>query len=214
MKRFNESRWDDRADEGGEAGVRSSGVRARGPTPPTGEGPCASLEEAYRRFGRRVRQQILGKLGGDEAAADDVGQQVWVKLARRIQRDLTVPDPILPALFGFVDDEVYNYARARKRRREDEAPDSSVPASKPDPEQLFGEAQGCEQLKRSVEAIFARMDADEVALIKLAHGDEESLKDFAASAGVNEGAVRVRLHRARKKFADLYRHVHGTRRKQ
>jgi RNA polymerase sigma factor (sigma-70 family) len=138
---------------------------------------------------------------------------VFIRLDRRIRDGGGVPNPLSPVLLGLVEDEVRNHVRAAKRRRIDGEPDSELPASKPDPEQLFGHAEHRAELKRHVEAIFARMRTEEVEILKLAHLRGLVMKDIAESIGVASGTVRVKLHRARLKFAELYRVSHGVRRK-
>jgi RNA polymerase sigma-70 factor (ECF subfamily) len=136
-----------------------------------------------------------------------------MRVNRRIRAGGGVPDPIGPVLFGIIDDEVRNAARARRRRRSDAAPDSAVPTSKPGPEQLFENAERRAGIRRDVEAIFSRMRTEERELLTLAHMDDVSLKEIAEGLGISEATLRVRLHRARVKFAELYRHHHGSRRR-
>jgi RNA polymerase sigma factor (sigma-70 family) len=211
MKRSNESKLDDWDDEASApAGERSSGVRRRRAPAPVDPAPCTSFEEAYQRHHRFVWLRIRDKLRNDAAAVEDVHQQVFLRLDRRIRNDRGVPDPLMPVLLGLVDDEVHNHLRAQRRRRNDGPPDSEMPSSKPDPEQLFAHAE----MKRQAEAIFARMRTDEAELIKLAHERGMSLKDIADYVGLTAVNVRVKLHRARIKFAELYRRFgYGSRRR-
>ena len=143
----------------------------------------------------------------------DVYQQVFIRLDRRIRQNGGVPDPLRPVLLSLIEDEVRNHVRAAKRRRSDGEPDSEVPTSKPDPEQLVAHAERRAELKRHVEAIFTRMRTEEVELNKLAHLRGLVLNDVAEVLGVATGTVRVQLHRARLKFAELYRVHHGPWRK-
>jgi RNA polymerase sigma factor (sigma-70 family) len=209
MKRSDGSRWNDREEEGGEL---RSGVRARGPLPPLDDGPCASFEEVYRRFGGRVWSRIHYRLRGDRSEADDVQQQVFVRLARRIRAKGSVPHPVGPVLLGLVEDEVRNHLRSQKRRRSDGAPDSQIPASKPNQEQLLGLRQHGARIQEQVEGIFARMRGCDVDLIKLAHFRGLLPAEIAARIGLSAETVRARLCRARSRFAELYNRIPRSRR--
>jgi RNA polymerase sigma factor (sigma-70 family) len=188
-------------------------VRTRHASLPWEEGPCTSFEEAYRRHRRFVWLRILEQLPRDPSGVEDVHQQVFIRLDRRIRKDRGVPDPLRPVLLGLVKDEVRNHVRAAKRRRTDGAPDSELPTSKPGPEELLGHAEGGVELKRYVEAIFARMRTEEVELITLAHLRGLVPKDIADSLGVAVETLRVKLYRARVKFGELYRRHDGPRRR-
>src|SRR6185437_15208675 len=101
MMRPNRSRWEEWVDGPGDPpGVRSSGVRERRP-PASEEAPCASFEEAYARFRERIYHRALWMLGGDASAAQDVSQQVFMTLDRRIREEKKrVPHPLKPVLAG------------------------------------------------------------------------------------------------------------------
>jgi RNA polymerase sigma-70 factor, ECF subfamily len=191
-----------------------SGVRARGEPLIDDKTPCTSFEEVHQRHGHFVLRRICEKLQSDPGGVDDVFQQVLIRVDRRIREGRCVPHPIVPVLLGIIADQVKNHRRARRRlRSSDDAPDSTVPASKPDPEQLLDGAERRAEVRQAVEAVFARMRTEEVELIKLALTGEVSQKEIAERMGVPEGTVSVKLHRARLKFAELYCRSHGPRRK-
>jgi RNA polymerase sigma factor (sigma-70 family) len=201
MRRSNSSRWLDADEDGGE---RTSGVRARVAPPPPDRGPCASLEEVYRRYQPPVWSKVRRALPHDPSAAEDVVQQVFLRLNRRILRLRGVPHPIGPLLLGFVDDEIKNHARAERRRRNDGPPDSKVRAPEPDPEQLLHDAARSAQRRDEVQSVFSRMREADVSLLELVYVSGLVLAEIAADLGVREATLRVRLHRARARFAELY----------
>jgi RNA polymerase sigma factor (sigma-70 family) len=211
MKRFNHSRRDDDDEErDAPPGERSSGVRACGPRP-LGEGPCTSFDEAYWRYWRAVWSSIRQKVS-NVAAAEDIHQQVFLRLHRRIVAD-GMPDPLVPVLLGFITDETATAARRRRRHPEDDAPDSQIPTSKPDPEQLCSWAEHQAEEKRRVDAVLERMSGEQKALLELGQGEASSLKAAAAAAGIKDNTLRARLSRARAAFKKLYQSIYGPRRK-
>jgi RNA polymerase sigma-70 factor (ECF subfamily) len=220
MKRSNRSKRDDGDEENGEPArerppaephpdERPSGVRARGARPPLDQGPCTSFEEVRARYKHVVWRHILERLRSDPSAAEDVHQEVFLRLSRRIRERGSVPHPVAPVLAGLVEDALKNHVRGVKRRRIDGEPEEDMPSSKPDPEQLMHRAE----LKQRVQAIFARMDEEDVQLIELAHVQGLQLADVAELVGKLVGTVAVELHRARARFRDLYDRHHGSRRK-
>jgi RNA polymerase sigma factor (sigma-70 family) len=210
MKRSYRSRWDD-GDEppSAPAGERSSGVCFRAVPPPLVAGPCASFEEVHQRYGPYVLRRIRGRIPYDESGAEDVFQKVFRRLDRRICDTKRVPHPIVPTLLGLIDDEILNYKRSLRRQRCDGPPDSEMPSSKPDPEQIADRAE----LQRDVHAIFSLMSTAEVDLLERVHGDEEPQKDIAQTLGITLAALRKRLQRARATFAELYKRHYGSRRR-
>jgi RNA polymerase sigma factor (sigma-70 family) len=215
MKRFNGSRRDDRDEENGEPVTvgapdprpradRSSGVRVRGARPPDDHRPCDSFDEVHTRYERYVWLRISHRLRDDPSGVDDVCQQVFIWLDQRILERGSVPHPVKPVLLGLMEDAICNHARAEKRRRSDAAPDSQMPSSKPDPEQLLGRAEHGVELQACVKGIFARMDQKQVELIKLSHLEELHVRDIAGRVGRAVATVRVELCRARARFRELY----------
>jgi RNA polymerase sigma-70 factor (ECF subfamily) len=191
-------------------GITRSGVCRRAGLPVPDEAPCATVEEVFRRYRGFVWAGILRRLGNDRSAAEDLLQQVFVRLLRRTLHDKAVPDPIAPVLLGLTDDVVRDLRRHRRRHPRDDAPDSKLPTSKPDPEQLVGRAEMC----RRLQSVLPRMRPEEQALLQLSSEDELSPAEIAGTLGVTPGSVRGRLHRAREKLAGLLTHHLTSRRRR
>ncbi len=212
MKRFDQSRRDDGDEErDGPPGERSSGVRACGVPRPPGDRLGTPYDEAYRRYFQVVWKRIHEKVGNDVGAVEDVHQQVFFRLYRRIGPNGPVPEPLFPVLLGLIADELANGARFRRRHPEGDAPDSKVPTSKPDPEELCSRAEQQAEEQRQVADILDRMSGDQRALLELAR-DDASLKDAAAEAGIRDDTLRARLARAKAAFRKLYESIYGSRR--
>ena len=200
MKRFNGSRWDDERGEpaapaGGDPEPRHGrcaeqrGSRARRDTAARRSGPCASFEEAYRRYGRWIWGRILGTLAGRRGRDGRRRQGCGSGSMQRIRDDESGArsDPagaLRPRRRrGVQPHRAPRSAAARTRRPTRRCPPASRTRSS-----SCAEAEHRAALKRSAEAIFARMSADEVELIKRAHAGEEALKDVAEDVGVSEAA--------------------------
>jgi len=185
---------------------RRSGVR---PRPPPDLVPCASVMEAYARHKDWMQVAILGRLQGNWSATDDILQRVFIRLDRRVREQGSVPHPVEWVLRGLLKDEIRNHVRDQKRRCEGEPPDSGIPSSGPDPEQLLSGAESA----HCVKGILAEMDETQVTLLELHHGRGLHVKDVAAFFGKAAGTIAVEIHRARTRFKELYTRHHGSRRK-
>jgi DNA-directed RNA polymerase specialized sigma24 family protein len=140
--------------------------------------------------------------GIDEATVPDVFQNVFLRVHLRIlDNEGTVPHPVTPAIIGFVEDEVRNARRSKKRRREAGEPDDDVPISKPGTEERLGNA---ELAKKLADAVLAQMSQGDRELITMAHA-ELSLQDIAAARGATVDAAWIALKRARQRFVELGR---------
>lgn len=211
MKRFNGSKRDgcdeDRGALTGERlGERGSGVRPRGDRratddEPSDDEPCETFEEVVAKHGHAVRRKILARLRGDVSTADDLSQKVLILLNRRID-DLKkkVPHPVKPVLYGLVEDVLRNHVRDEKRRCIDGPPDSGIPATQPDPEQLLDRAR---ETHRVLE-VFDHLEQDDRDLLTDYHFEERPIKQLAEEAGVPENTLATRLFRARARLANLF----------
>ena len=154
------------------------------------------LLEALAPVLRRVARQGLRQAGAGNADAEDVVQEVL--LAVHLKRHTWMSDqPFSPWLNAIARYKLIDVLRRRGRRGEvpiddliDVLPDQSAQAeaSPQELEKLVGRLQGREH--------------DVVTAISL---EGQSVRDAAAKLSMNEGAVRVALHRGLKRLAQLYR---------
>lgn len=76
-----------------------------------------------------------------------------------------------------------------------------VPQGGDDPEQALWRRD----VTQRVQACVSALPADDRELITHYYFDDQALKTIAGSLGISEGAVKVRIHRARRKLADCVR---------
>ena len=175
---------------------------------PGAQAGAAGDEEPYRDFTvawRHTWKPAYVKIvfeGFDPVTAEDVLQEVALRLHKRIQKNNgEVPCPALPVVLGMVTDEVKMARRTKRRRHEGGEVSDDIPASKPSQEQRLGDA---EWRKNTLDAIFSQMRPDDVALLKMAHTDL-TLAQMAALRGSNVAAVGMALKRARERFVEFGR---------
>jgi RNA polymerase sigma-70 factor (ECF subfamily) len=185
------------ANDGGKpAGGRSSGTRLR--AEPNGA-PCAGFVDAYRQCKDYVLRKIEAR--GLESHAPDVSQNVFWRLRRRYPAG-PVPNP-MAVLPGIVDDEIRNQRRSEVRRRIQGEPDEDTPASsESNPEQRYSRAEEAAQARELFKAIFAELDPAARDVLTLVEIDDLSRQEAATALGCSTGTLDVRLHRARRKFAE------------
>ena len=138
----------------------------------------------------------LARAGAGNADAEDVVQEVL--LAIHLKRHTWMEDqPFLPWLNAIARYKVIDVLRRRGRRGETPiedmievlpAPDNDVETSPRELEKLVGRLKGREH--------------DVVSAISLKGG---SVRETAVKFSMNEGAVRVALHRGLKRLAQLCR---------
>jgi RNA polymerase sigma factor (sigma-70 family) len=208
-----------RASGPGPVTVRTSGVYARSERRPRDEAPavapanqgrCRSVEEIHERYKHRVWSWIR-RPGIAESDALDIFQSVFEAM-NVWSRDHDIPEDPAPLLFKMVDNRVQQHRQVRQRaakRIDGEADADMVPASKPDPEQLFERAESLHDAEQKVETILARMPTDAANLITMSDLYELSPDQIAWALDRPAGTVRVQLHRARAMFRNLAVRLYG-----
>jgi RNA polymerase sigma-70 factor (ECF subfamily) len=167
-------------------------------------GDDASFEALFLRHYDRV-YNILFRLLGNQADAEDVAQQVFLKLHHsprriRVQGDET---NVAGWLYRVAVNTGYNTLRSQKRQRlwyQKLARLWPFDTFSPDPAQI---AEGQETQAR-VRQILAEMKPREAKLLLLRHSGL-SYKELAAALNVAPGSVGSLLTRAERAFAQKYR---------
>ena len=127
---------------------------------------------------------------------------------------LGVPADVAPVLLVMITQQTRRLRReqGRDEQRIDGGIDPDTqPSSKPDPEQLFGRAEGCDDARGKVEAILARMSADAVEVFRLIDINGVPPEQVAEALDRPVGTIAVQLHRARIRFWDLAARLHNVR---
>lgn len=146
----------------------------------------ALYREAYAPVRRWAHHRGLGA-----ADADDVVAEVFTIAWRRFA-DIPADAPV-PWLFGVARNVVRNHRRAAGRRAalaQRVAPVSPAPP----PDDPSDDAL--------LLAALATLHDDDQEILRLVAWDEVAVADLGLALGCSSGAARVRLHRARRRFAD------------
>lgn len=115
------------------------------------------------------------------------------------------PDrPALPWLFSFATNVLLERRTSRIRRRATSQTDLRL-----DIDQLFADARrvdGAEadENRQEVRAVLQLLPQDAARLLEMKYFDELEYSDMAKRLQISEGAVRVRVHRAKEKFRDVW----------
>lgn len=168
------------------------------------DGDVSGLAELFERYHRPI-YRFLARTTGDRAAAEDLVQDVFVRVLKyrgSFDRD---------ACF-----ETWLYRIARNartdhfRRQRPEAPVDealTVLDADPGPAERLQQAVDREQLARALRA----MDEEPRDLLVLARFQGMPYDRIAELLGIEVGAVKVRVHRALRQLRDCYFRLEDTR---
>jgi RNA polymerase sigma-70 factor (ECF subfamily) len=126
---------------------------------------------------------------GSAADAEDIVQECFLALLRPESRFDASRTPARSYLYG----AVRNQALKRLRRRELPAEDAPEPVDDRSPETLLS---GIEQAASVSDAVM-RLPETQRAVLLLAHYEQLPLQEIAEALGIDLGAVKSRLQRAR-----------------
>lgn len=167
-------------------------------------GDEASFEALFLRHYERICG-VLFRLLGDQAEAEDIAQQVFLKLYSCPEQVQGQEDQVnlVGWLYRVAVNEGYNTLRSRKRRaawHERFTHRWLFSASPPDPAEV---AEHQEQ-QSGVRQILAEMKPRQARLLLLRHAGL-SYKELAAALEVAPGSIGSLLTRAERDFAQKYR---------
>jgi RNA polymerase sigma-70 factor (ECF subfamily) len=168
------------------------------------------LEQRFRTFvgshRERARRLAWRLVGGDDAAAEDVTQEAFVKAYQALGR-FREEASLATWFYRIVVRQAHNYCRWRAVREtwrglwHEEHP-HPAPPEPGDPLLRQRIASALEQLSRHQKAAFV-----------LVHLEGFSVREAATLLGKSEGTVKSHLHRAlrtlRRELADLQGHAGG-----
>ena len=160
-------------------------------------------EEAFSRLINRYKGPLfayLFRLSGDRNAADDIFQEVFIKVVRKLS-SYREQERFSAWLFTVAHHAVMDHFRSVSRRREDSldaaaegtlSPGERLPSPEPGPERVL------EQMERAgaIQAAFNRLSPEQREVFVLRHYSGLAFKEIAEIAGVPIGTVLARMSRA------------------
>lgn len=158
--------------------------------------------QAYARVVARYEAPLfryLGRLGLPQARAEEVAQETflraWTRLADFDARRGAFSTWLYTIAHRLALNEI---ARAATRREQplDDAFDPACDAPLP------AEALAAEERTRHLQTALRELPPRERAAIALAYTEELALADVARIEGCSVGAIKTRLHRARRRLAE------------
>jgi RNA polymerase sigma-70 factor, ECF subfamily len=155
-------------------------------------GDVAAFERLVRAHHARVWRYLVHLLG-DPTQAEDVAQEVFIKVHRRL-RTLRDPERFVPWLLSVARNTAYDAGRSRKRRPLVLVDDDTLG-------RLGGSVDP--HLDLEVEDALARLDDDMRESLVLVGMLGFSYQEAAGVVGVPEGTVKSRVFRARRMLMDL-----------
>jgi RNA polymerase sigma-70 factor (ECF subfamily) len=184
---------------------------------PTGGTPYADFDDVHARHARAAWRYIRSHVR-TKADADDIFQTSFLELHVSIADRPAVLARAGEELYRLIHKQLKKYGRGLKRRRIDDGAElDDVPASKPDPEEALERVRADADVERRIEATLSQMTTGEATAFRLSRDGALSYDEIASLVGCTLAAVKVRIHRARKKFRELMEPHHdlskGTRRK-
>lgn len=161
-------------------------------------GDPAAFAELHRLFSGRTLRYLRGILG--DAMADDVQQDVWLTVFRRIS-EVANPAGFRTWLYRVTRHRAIDAVR-RERRRSDllEANDEDVDAiatNRPEPGSALDPAV--------MEPLLSRLSPAHREVLVLRFWEDLSYGEIALVTGCSLGTVRSRLHHAKVRMRELFK---------
>jgi RNA polymerase sigma-70 factor, ECF subfamily len=166
---------------------------------------------AFQQLVTTYKAQVLRtalRILGNRQDAEDVAQEVFLAVFRRI-RDLDDPATLTAWMYRITVNMCLNVRTKQKRR-----PDT-IPLTPPDSDNQTEEfvdptaatpeeAALRRELQRCIAAVLAQLNSVERAIIVLRDFEDRSYQELADSLNIGLSAVKMRIHRARAAFQQLF----------
>ena len=169
-----------------------------------GRGDADAFDALLARHGPAIRQR-LARITRDPAAAEDLSQEVFLRLWTR-SAQWSGRGAAAGWLMRIATNLALNHLRSARRRPPRTLPppaavddDAGWPADESvvDPAEMLGRTEALERLRRSVDAL----PQAKRAVMRMVHEDEMDLADVAERLGIPVGTVKSRLHYAIRRIA-------------
>lgn len=156
----------------------------------------------YDRYGQKVYSKCLG-FAESRDAAEDLTQDIFVKLYLNLKK-FRGDSKFSTWLYAFAYNHCVNYYKvlSRKRRNEETLNDDldygDLVEDEISDEEIFSLA--LDKLQKALQLL----DSDDKIVLLMKYQDDKSIKEIAALLDLGESAIKMRLHRAKKKIVELY----------
>ena len=166
------------------------------------EGDAGALDELIGRYKERLYAYLL-RLSRDRDAADDLQQEVFIKVVKKIH-SYGEREKFSAWLFTIAHHAVMDHFRSGLRRREESLDTAdgdrtplaeTLPSHEPGPDKQLEEAESSAVLQ----AAFDRLSSDQREIFLMRHYSGLSFKEIADILGVPIGTVLARMSRAMAK---------------
>ncbi|MCD8185919.1 MAG: RNA polymerase sigma factor [Rikenellaceae bacterium] len=172
------------------------------------DGDAEAFGVLVDRYSQRVFSWVV-RVCGDREEAQEITQDAFMKAYTHLSR-FEGKSGFSSWLYRIAYNTAVSYLRKRKRNR-------FVPLDRSDrksPEAVAGGSGYSDsetgkkeiQLERLEQAL-ARLTPEERALLVLFYTEEKSIRQMALILAVSEGNVKIRLHRTRKKLAEIFHKI-------
>ena len=160
-------------------------------------GDREAFEEVVRRTYRHVYTQAL-RLVGDRQEAEDVAQEAYLRVFRGLA-GFRGDAQFETWLYRIVSNAAMSHLRKRRRFGQLAMDFPEEPGEPTSPVRLDEEAVDRDALTRALDRLPPSLRV--VVVLKDVYG--LSCREIGDQIGISEGAVKVRLHRARKRLKEM-----------
>jgi RNA polymerase sigma-70 factor (ECF subfamily) len=160
-------------------------------------GDREAFEEVVRRTHKHVYTQAL-RLVGDRQEAEDVAQEAYLRVFRGLA-GFRGDAQFETWLYRIVSNAAMSHLRKRRRFAELVLDSSEESGEPPSSIQVAEEAVDRDALTNALESLPPSLRV--VVILKDVYG--LSCREIGDQIGVSEGAVKVRLHRARRRLKEM-----------
>jgi RNA polymerase sigma-70 factor, ECF subfamily len=151
----------------------------------------ATVENVWHEFAEKLRGFIRSRVG-DDATADDILQDVFVKIAGRLS-SLDNPARLQSWIFLIARNAVIDHYRTRRKTVE-------VPETLPDESESAGDDPEMEPLKAAFRRMIDALPEPYREAITLTELEGLTQKEFAARLGISLSGAKSRVQRGRERL--------------
>ena len=176
---------------------------------PIGEEARGRMTALWDRYSRVLLAYVRGKLAGIEGAKDAedlVGDAFLLLMTHYEQYGGRTDEQLRATLLRICRNLIVTEARRAGKIRfssltDEEGEDAEIPDPDPIPEELLVSEDAAQRLREIVRGL----DPAYRDVLSMSLYEEMSGRQIAEELGITEGAVRVRLYRARKKVLEKWK---------